>query len=136
MTLFLWAGTSTVPPLFSPSVCACVPVHVRTVTCDRVSRRILSSCLTPRWGPSDSQSRANVLGPGVVGLFTQGIETGMIFSQLVTWLSLPRHIDHCRITVHDRMETDRSSADHDHAINTALARTRMSSSSHYLHQDA
>jgi hypothetical protein len=43
---------------------------------------------------SGSQSQANVLGPGIVGLFIQGIETGMVFSQLATWLSLPRRTEH------------------------------------------
>ncbi|KAH9080355.1 hypothetical protein EDB83DRAFT_971100 [Lactarius deliciosus] len=45
---------------------------------------------TAPWDASGSQSRANVFGPGIVGLLIQGIGTGMIFSQLATWLSLPR----------------------------------------------
>ncbi|KAH9020606.1 hypothetical protein EDB84DRAFT_566072 [Lactarius hengduanensis] len=44
-------------------------------------------------------SQANVLSPGIVGLFIQGIETGMVFSQLATWLSLPRGTGHRFITV-------------------------------------
>ncbi|KAH9019815.1 hypothetical protein EDB85DRAFT_549178 [Lactarius pseudohatsudake] len=47
---------------------------------------------------SGSQSWANVLSPGIVGLFIQGIETGMVFSQLATWLSLPRRTEHCFVT--------------------------------------
>ncbi|KAH9052039.1 hypothetical protein EDB83DRAFT_1207234 [Lactarius deliciosus] len=52
---------------------------------------------TASWNASGSQSWANVLSPGIVGLFIQGIETGMIFSQLATWLSLPR-TEHCFVT--------------------------------------
>jgi hypothetical protein len=44
-------------------------------------------------------SPANFLGPGIVGLFIQGIETGMVFSQLATWLALPRHTEHRFVTV-------------------------------------
>ncbi len=51
------------------------------------------------WDASGSQSRVNVLSPGVVGLFVQGIETGMVFSQLATWLSLPGRTEHRFITV-------------------------------------
>ncbi|KAH9003901.1 hypothetical protein EDB86DRAFT_2890904 [Lactarius hatsudake] len=53
---------------------------------------------TASWDASKSQSWANVLGPGIVGLFIQGIETGMIFSQLATWLSHPRRTEHCFVT--------------------------------------
>ncbi|KAH9176214.1 hypothetical protein EDB89DRAFT_1903370 [Lactarius sanguifluus] len=53
---------------------------------------------TALWNASRSQSWANVLSPGIVGLFIQGIETGMIFSQLATWLSLPRPTEHCFVT--------------------------------------
>ncbi|KAI9459852.1 hypothetical protein BJY52DRAFT_1264125 [Lactarius psammicola] len=45
------------------------------------------------------QSRANVLSPGIVGLFIQGIETGMVFSQLAIWLSLPGRTEHRFITI-------------------------------------
>ncbi|KAF8272719.1 hypothetical protein EI94DRAFT_210773 [Lactarius quietus] len=44
-------------------------------------------------------SPANVLGPSIVGLFIQGLETGMVFSQLATWLSLPEHTEHRSVTV-------------------------------------
>ncbi|KAH9020607.1 hypothetical protein EDB84DRAFT_1514964 [Lactarius hengduanensis] len=53
---------------------------------------------TASWDASGSQSWANVLSPGIVGLFIQGIETGMVFSQLATWLSLPRRTEHCFVT--------------------------------------
>ncbi len=54
---------------------------------------------TALWDASGSQSRANVLSPGIVGLFIQGIETGMVFSQLVIWLSLPGRTEHRFITI-------------------------------------
>lgn len=53
----------------------------------------------PLGGASGSQSQANVLGPGIVGLLIQGIQTGMVFSQLAPWLSLPRRTEHRFITV-------------------------------------
>lgn len=34
------------------------------------------------------QSISNVLSPGIVSLFVQGIETGLVISQLSQWLSL------------------------------------------------
>ncbi|KAH9056560.1 hypothetical protein EDB87DRAFT_1636029 [Lactarius vividus] len=54
---------------------------------------------TAPWDASGSQSRVNVFGPGIIGLFIQGIETSMVFSQLVIWLSLPRRTEHRFITV-------------------------------------
>jgi hypothetical protein len=35
--------------------------------------------------PGSPQSQASVLGPGLVGLFVQGIETGLIFAQFSRW---------------------------------------------------
>jgi hypothetical protein len=35
-----------------------------------------------------AQSISNVLSPGIVSLFVQGIETGLVISQLSQWLSL------------------------------------------------
>lgn len=49
--------------------------------------------------PASGGSLANFLGPGIVGLFIQGIETGMVFSQLATWLVLPGHTEHRFVTV-------------------------------------
>lgn len=37
-----------------------------------------------------TQSISNVLSPGIVSLFIQGLETGLVFSQLSQWLSLER----------------------------------------------
>jgi hypothetical protein len=37
-----------------------------------------------------TQSISNVLSPGIVSLFVQGLETGLVFSQLSQWLSLNR----------------------------------------------
>ncbi|KAH9020612.1 hypothetical protein EDB84DRAFT_1514989 [Lactarius hengduanensis] len=48
---------------------------------------------------SGPQSRVNALGPGIVGLFVQGIEIGMVFSQLATWMSLPGRSERRFITV-------------------------------------
>ena len=53
----------------------------------------------PLGGATGSQNQANILGPGIVGLLIQGIETGMVFSQLATWLSLPGRTEHRFITV-------------------------------------
>jgi hypothetical protein len=36
------------------------------------------------------QSISNVLGPGIVSLFIQGLETGLVLSQFSQWLSLER----------------------------------------------
>jgi len=33
------------------------------------------------------QSQVHVLGPGIAGLFIQGIETGLVISQLCRWYS-------------------------------------------------
>jgi hypothetical protein len=33
---------------------------------------------------------SNVLGPGIVSLFVQGLETGLVLSQFSQWLSLER----------------------------------------------
>ena len=33
-----------------------------------------------------SQSEGSVLGPGIAGLFIQGIETGLVFAQFSQWL--------------------------------------------------
>ncbi|KAH9057615.1 hypothetical protein EDB87DRAFT_1017820 [Lactarius vividus] len=55
---------------------------------------------TASWDASRSQSLANVLSPGIVGLFIQGIETGMVFSQkLAIWLSLQGRSEHRFITI-------------------------------------
>jgi hypothetical protein len=40
--------------------------------------------------PQPFQSISNVLSPGIVSLFIQGIETGIVFSQFAQWLSLER----------------------------------------------
>ena len=36
------------------------------------------------------QSISNVLSPGIVNLFVQGLETGLVFSQFSQWISLKR----------------------------------------------
>ncbi|KAI9459851.1 hypothetical protein BJY52DRAFT_297875 [Lactarius psammicola] len=48
---------------------------------------------------ASGESRANVLSPGIVGLFIQGIAAGMIFSQLAMWLLLPGRTSHRFFTV-------------------------------------
>jgi hypothetical protein len=40
--------------------------------------------------PAPPQSTSNVLSPGIVSLFVQGLETGLVFSQFAQWLSLER----------------------------------------------
>ncbi|KAI9428998.1 hypothetical protein H4582DRAFT_392447 [Lactarius indigo] len=47
---------------------------------------------------ASGESQTNVLSPGIVGLFLQGIGMGMVFSQLATWLSLPGRTGHRFIT--------------------------------------
>ena len=37
-----------------------------------------------------AQSIGDVLSPGIVSLFIQGLETGLVISQLSQWLSLER----------------------------------------------
>jgi uncharacterized membrane protein len=44
------------------------------------------------------QSISNVLSPGIVSLFVQGLETGLVISQLSQWLSLEQR-DGTAITV-------------------------------------
>ena len=58
-----------------------------------------NSTTTPLGGAPGSQNRTNALGPGIIGLFIQGIETGMVFSQLATWLSLPGRTEHRFISI-------------------------------------
>lgn len=36
------------------------------------------------------QSIVNVLSPGIISLFIQGLETGLVFSQFAQWLALER----------------------------------------------
>ncbi|KAH9021112.1 hypothetical protein EDB83DRAFT_105283 [Lactarius deliciosus] len=48
---------------------------------------------------SGPQSRVNALSPGIIGLFVQGIEISMVFSQLATWMSLPGRTERRFITV-------------------------------------
>jgi hypothetical protein len=36
-----------------------------------------------------SQSQVSVFGPGVTGIFIQGIETGLVFAQFSQWLNRP-----------------------------------------------
>ncbi|KAI9448975.1 hypothetical protein BJY52DRAFT_1216096 [Lactarius psammicola] len=37
--------------------------------------------------PGFTQSQASVLGPGIAGLFIQGIQTGLVFSQFAQWFA-------------------------------------------------
>jgi len=39
------------------------------------------------------QSQADVLGPGIVGLFFQGLETGLVIAQFSRWFSSPERND-------------------------------------------
>ncbi|KAI9435575.1 hypothetical protein H4582DRAFT_2130548 [Lactarius indigo] len=60
---------------------------------------MLNLSTTAPWDASGLRSRVNVFGPGIVGLFVQGIEAGMVFSQLATWLFLPGRTEHRFVTV-------------------------------------
>ncbi len=39
--------------------------------------------------PGFAQSQASVLGPGIAGLFIQGIESGLVIAQFSQWSSVP-----------------------------------------------
>jgi hypothetical protein len=39
------------------------------------------------------QSLADVIGPGIASLFIQGIETGLVMSQLCRWFTSPERKD-------------------------------------------
>jgi len=41
----------------------------------------------------------STLAAGIVGLFVQGIETGLIFSQLAMWVSIPERTDSLLVIV-------------------------------------
>ena len=47
-----------------------------------------NSTLTPQ---GQFQSQARVLGPGIAGLFIQGIETGLVLAQFSRWFSTERN---------------------------------------------
>ena len=40
--------------------------------------------------PGSPQSISNILSPGIISLFVQGLETGLVLSQFAQWLSLER----------------------------------------------
>jgi hypothetical protein len=40
--------------------------------------------------PPPPQSIGNMLAPGIIGLFVQGLETGLVITQLSRWLYLER----------------------------------------------
>jgi hypothetical protein len=44
----------------------------------------------PSIPPIPPQSISNVLSPGIISLFIQGLETGLVFSQFSQWVSLER----------------------------------------------
>jgi hypothetical protein len=47
----------------------------------------------------NTQSQGNVLVPGIIGLFVQGIETGLVLSQLSVWFSLPEQTESLFLTI-------------------------------------
>ncbi|KAI0306273.1 hypothetical protein B0F90DRAFT_1688556 [Multifurca ochricompacta] len=49
--------------------------------------QIMSEPNTALW--SAQQIRLNMLSPGIISLFIQGVETGLVLTQLSIWLSLP-----------------------------------------------
>lgn len=42
---------------------------------------------------ADVPSLRHTLSPGIVGLFVQGLETGLVLAQLSSWLSAPEHTE-------------------------------------------
>jgi hypothetical protein len=43
--------------------------------------------LTPQYNATLQQNQGMVIGPGIAGLFIQGIETGLVISQFCRWFS-------------------------------------------------
>jgi len=41
----------------------------------------------------DVPNLRHALSSGVVGLFVQGLETGLVLAQLSSWLSIPEHTE-------------------------------------------
>lgn len=39
--------------------------------------------------PGPMQSKVDVISPGIVGLFVQGLETGLVIAQFSRWFSSP-----------------------------------------------
>jgi hypothetical protein len=67
---------------------------------DTLKRRVSCDFVMPDWYTiSNPESPGNVLAPGVIGLFVQGIETGLVFCKLSMWLSLPEHTESLYISV-------------------------------------
>jgi hypothetical protein len=48
--------------------------------------------------PPGSQSQASVLGPGIAGLFIQGIESGLVFDQFSQWFFRAERIESSVLT--------------------------------------
>ncbi|KAH9960291.1 hypothetical protein BC827DRAFT_407583 [Russula dissimulans] len=73
----------------------------RVITHLRVSLYVaMTSSSTRLFGPIDGvPSIKSTLSAGIVGLFIQGIETGLIFSQLAVWLSIPERTESLLVIV-------------------------------------
>ena len=48
---------------------------------------------------SDVQSLSNNTSPGIIGLFVQGLEAGLVFAQLSSWLSGPDRTDSLPVVI-------------------------------------
>jgi len=42
---------------------------------------------------ADVPSLRHALSPGIVGLFVQGLEAGLVLAQFSSWLSIPEHTE-------------------------------------------
>ncbi len=51
----------------------------------------MSASVSPPTPPGLTQSQASGLGPGIAGLFIQGLETGLVFAQISQWLYTRDH---------------------------------------------
>lgn len=45
------------------------------------------------------QTRGSTLAPGIVGLFIQGVETGLVVAQLSSWFALAERRDSLAIVI-------------------------------------
>jgi hypothetical protein len=71
---------------------------VRTASC---GDRVMSGSDPPTQQlppPPGSQSQACVLGPGIAGLFIQGIESGLVFAQFSQWFFRAERIESSILT--------------------------------------
>ena len=87
----LAAYTQTVygpDPLPEPSISVSIPFCVSALhALPFVDSTVMSNSNTSSPGPS--QNQADILGAGIVGLFIEGLQTGLVLAQLSRWFSTP-----------------------------------------------